>query len=79
MRKSLIFTLILGVVVLFHACRREPLSWDNRVAAPLFKSTLSLGQIDAKYLNHTAADSSYKLSYENLVYTYRMEIGRAHV
>lgn len=50
MRKSQIFTLFLGVIVFFTACRRE-VSWDNRVAAPLFKSSLSLGQIDSKYLD----------------------------
>jgi hypothetical protein len=77
MRKSQIFTLFLSVVLFFSACRRE-VSWDNRVAAPLFKSTLSLGQIDSKYLEHTTADSSYKLSYENLVYTYRMANVRAY-
>ena len=77
MRKSQIFTLFLGVIVFFTACRRE-VSWDNRVAAPLFKSSLSLGQIDSKYLDHTTADSSYKLKYENLVYTYRMANVRAY-
>jgi len=46
MRKSQIFTLFLSVVLFFSDCRRE-VSWDNCVAAPLFNSSFSLGQIDS--------------------------------
>ncbi len=68
----------IACVVLLFACKREPLSWDNRVVAPLFKTKLGLGQIDAKFLTKTPTDSSYKLTYENLVYSYRMANVRAY-
>jgi hypothetical protein len=65
-------------ILILWGCRREPLSWDNRVVAPLFKTKLGLGQIDAKFLQKTPTDSSYKLTYENLVYSYRMANVRAY-
>ena len=68
----------IACIVLLFACKREPLSWDNRVVAPLFKTKLGLGQIDAKFLTKTPTDSSYKLTYENLVYSYRMANVRAY-
>jgi len=68
----------IACIVLLFACKREPLSWDNRVVAPLFKTKLGLGQIDAKFLQKTPSDSSYKLTYENLVYSYRMANVRAY-
>ena len=43
------FSWLIACMILFNACKREPLSWDNRVVAPLFKTKLGLGQIDAKY------------------------------
>ena len=72
MQKRTIFGLIAGLAVLFQACKREPLSWDNRVVAPLFKTQLGLGQIDTKFLSKNPSDSSFILNYENLVYSYRM-------
>lgn len=72
MRKHYIVSFFLGVLFFFAACKREPLSWDVAVSAPLFKSNLGLGQIDAKFLKNTVSDSSYLLNYENLLYSYRM-------
>ena len=78
MQKRTIFGLIAGLAVLFQACKREPLSWDNRVVAPLFKTQLGLGQIDTKFLSKNPSDSSFILNYENLVYSYRMANVRAY-
>lgn len=61
-----------AIAILFASCVREPLSWDAKMAAPLFKSNLSLGQIDTKYLTSNISDSSYLLRYDNLVYSYRL-------
>ena len=77
MQKKLIFG-FLTVVLMLGACKREPISWDNRVVAPLFKTKLGLGQIDTKYLKKDASDSSFILNYENLVYSYRMANVRAY-
>ena len=78
MQKRTIFGLIASLAVLFQACKREPLSWDNRVVAPLFKTQLGLGQIDTKFLSKNPSDSSFILNYENLVYSYRMANVRAY-
>lgn len=78
MQKRTIFGLIAVFALLFHACKREPLSWDNRVVAPLFKTQLGLGQIDTKFLSKNPSDSSFILNYENLVYSYRMANVRAY-
>ena len=78
MQKRTIFGLIASLAMLFQACKREPLSWDNRVVAPLFKTQLGLGQIDTKFLSKNPSDSSFILNYENLVYSYRMANVRAY-
>lgn len=78
MQKRTIFGLIASLAVLFQACKREPLSWDNRVVAPLFKTQLGLGQIDTKFLSKNPSDSSFILNYENLVYSSRMANVRAY-
>ena len=78
MQERTIFGLIASLAVLFQACKREPLSWDNRVVAPLFKTQLGLGQIDTKFLSKNPSDSSFILNYENLVYSYRMANVRAY-
>ncbi len=66
------------VVLVVSACKREPISWDNRVAAPLFSTQFRLGDINNANLQPNLIDSSYRLVYENLVYSYRMENVRAY-
>ncbi|MEN9318400.1 MAG: hypothetical protein RL712_970, partial [Bacteroidota bacterium] len=68
----------ISFIFLLVGCKREPVSWDNRVVAPLFKTKLGLGQIDTKFLGKNPTDSSYTLTYENLVYSYRMANVRAY-
>lgn len=76
MQRRIIVSLII-VLFLVGACKREPISWDNRVAAPLFTTQFRLGNIKGEFLEPNANDSSYRLVYENLVYSYRMPNVRA--
>lgn len=73
-----IYSLLLLSIVLLVGCKREPISWDNRIAAPLFSTQLRLGNINNANFQPNLVDSSYRLVYENLVYSYRMENVRAY-
>ncbi len=73
-----IYSLLVLSIVLLVGCKREPISWDNRIAAPLFSTQLRLGNINNANFQPNLVDSSYRLVYENLVYSYRMENVRAY-
>ena len=73
-----IYSLLVLSIVLLMGCKREPISWDNRIAAPLFSTQLRLGNINNANFQPNLVDSSYRLVYENLVYSYRMENVRAY-
>ncbi len=62
MQRRIIVSLII-VLFLVGACKREPISWDNRVAAPLFTTQFRLGNIKGEFLEPNANDSSYRLVY----------------
>ncbi|MFZ9970405.1 MAG: hypothetical protein ACO3GK_03735, partial [Bacteroidia bacterium] len=55
------------------ACDRKPIAWDIGATVPLFETEVSLDQVDVKYLTSTPSDSSYLLTYDNLVYRYKIQ------
>lgn len=69
MKYRLLF--ILGVLG-FSSCQREAFSWDVDNTIPLFRTEFKLDDIDPRYMNNVSGDSSYIMSYENLVYTYKV-------
>ena len=60
------------IAVLFFGCAKEQTSWDVNSTLPLFKTELSLNNVDNTYLKPNITDSSYLLSYENLIYRYKI-------
>lgn len=60
------------IAVLFFGCAKEQTSWDVNSTLPLFKTEMSLNNIDNTYLKPNITDSSYLLSYENLIYRYKI-------
>ena len=60
------------IAVLFFGCAKEQTSWDVKSTLPLFKTELSLNNVDNTYLKPNITDSSYLLSYENLIYRYKI-------
>lgn len=69
MKYRLLF--ILGVLG-FSSCQREAFSWDVDNTIPLFRTEFKLDDIDPRYMNNVSGDSSYMMSYENLVYSYKV-------
>ncbi len=63
--------LVIGLTV-FSSCQREAFSWDVDNTIPLFRTEFKLDDIDPRYMNNVSGDSSYTLSYENLVYSYKV-------
>ena len=63
--------LVIGLSV-FSSCQREAFSWDVDNTIPLFRTEFKLDDIDPRYMNNVSGDSSYTLSYENLVYSYKV-------
>jgi len=70
MRKSSAY--VLGLFLLVSSCKRNPVSWDVDQTVPLFHSSFSLNDIDTKYLKYGVSDSGYRLEYENVLYSYRI-------
>jgi hypothetical protein len=64
----LLFAGVLG----FSSCQREAFSWDVDNTIPLFNTEFKLDDIDPRYMTNVSGDSSYTLSYENLVYSYKV-------
>lgn len=60
------------LMVVISACNRKPTAWDIGASVPLFETEVSLDQVDVKYLTSTPSDSSYVLTYDNLVYRYQI-------
>jgi len=60
------------IAVLFFGCAKEQTSWDVNSTLPLFKTEMSLNNVDNTYLKPNVTDSSYLLSYENLIYRYKI-------
>jgi hypothetical protein len=60
------------IAVLFLGCAKEQTSWDVNSTLPLFKTEMSLNNVDNTYLKPNITDSSYLLSYENLIYRYKI-------
>lgn len=69
MNKFKVSGLFLLLTVLVFACKRQVTRWDVKGLVPLFRTEMSLGDIDNNYLKNTSGDSSYQLVYDNLVYT----------
>jgi hypothetical protein len=70
MRRSSAY--VLGLFLLVSSCKRNPVSWDVDQTVPLFHSSFSLNDIDTKYLKYGVSDSGYRLEYENVLYSYRI-------
>ena len=70
MRRSSAY--VLGLFLLVSSCKRNPVSWDVDQTVPLFHSSFSLNDIDTKYLKYGVSDTGYRLEYENLLYSYRI-------
>lgn len=70
MRRSSAY--VLGLFLLVSSCKRNPVSWDVDQTFPLFHSSFSLNDIDTKYLKYGVSDTGYRLEYENLLYSYRI-------
>ena len=70
MRRSSAY--VLGLFLLVSSCKRNPVSWDVDQTVPLFHSGFSLNDIDTKYLKYGVSDTGYRLEYENLLYSYRI-------
>ena len=70
MRRSSAY--VLGLFLLVSSCKRNPVSWDVDQTVPLFHSSFSLNDIDTKYLKYGVYDTGYRLEYENLLYSYRI-------
>ena len=60
------------IAVFFFGCAKEQTSWDVNSTLPLFKTEMSLNNVDNTYLKPNITDSSYLLSYENLIYRYKI-------
>lgn len=70
MQKSFIPVLtLIALASGFSGCKRKPARWDTNGAVPLFRTTLSLDNIDNNRLINSASDSSYNLIYDELIYS----------
>lgn len=63
---------IIGLLLVFSSCKRDPVAWDVDQTVPLFYSSFSLNDIDTKYLKYGISDSGYRLEYESLLYSYKV-------
>lgn len=54
------------------SCKRNPVSWDVDQTIPLFHTSFSLNDIDTRYLKYGVSDSGYRLEYENILYSFRI-------
>lgn len=59
------------LIITFFACKRKQAKWDVNGLVPLFSSSLSLSDVDQRYLQPTLGDSSFLLVYDKLVYSSR--------
>jgi hypothetical protein len=66
-----LLALCLGAM-LFYGCKRKPARWDTNVAVPLFKTDLSLSNIDNARLVNNASDTGFTLIYDELIYSARL-------
>jgi len=65
-----IFSVLL--IVFLWGCAKEQTRWDVNNTVPLFKTQMSLNDVDNTYLKPNLSDSSFLLSYENLIYRYKI-------
>lgn len=62
--------IVLGFIFI-SGCSKKETTWDTNNTIPLFNTEMALNAISSNYLKPTS-DSSYNLSYENLVYRYKI-------
>lgn len=73
MVKSYRSVIILLVFILpIAACKRKPAKWDTNLAVPLFKSELSLSNIDNSRLVNNYSDTGYTFIYDELIYSAKL-------
>ena len=63
---------LLSLLVLSVGCKRKETTWDVDNTAPLFRSSLTLNDVDNDFLKQTSSDSSYSLVYDNLIFDSRL-------
>ena len=63
---------LLSLLVLSVGCKRKEATWDVDNTAPLFRSNLTLNDVDNDFLKQTSSDSSYSLVYDNLIFDSRL-------
>jgi hypothetical protein len=63
---------LLSLILLSVGCKRKETTWDVDNTAPLFRSNLTLNDVDNDFLKQTSSDSSYSLVYDNLIFDSRL-------